>query len=72
KWFLEAAEQGLASAQANLGRMYLQGEGVSKNYDEAFKWYEKAAEQGDAHRQFMVGDMYIDGSAISVATFIMG
>jgi hypothetical protein len=52
--------------------MYLQGDGVSKNYDEAFKWYEKAAEQGDAHSQFMVGDMYIDGSAISVATFIMG
>jgi TPR repeat protein len=37
-WFRKAAEQGLASAQGNLGFMYLNGEGVPQNYPEALNW----------------------------------
>ena len=39
--------QGAASAQYNLGFMYLNGQGVPQNYAEAAKWYRKAAVQGD-------------------------
>ncbi|HIF93894.1 MAG TPA: sel1 repeat family protein [Myxococcales bacterium] len=48
----EAAEQGDADAQNNLGVMYANGYGVAENYAEAVKWYRKAAEQGDASAQY--------------------
>ena len=40
------AEQGDSLAQFNLGLMYYNGRGVTKDYTEAIKWYKKAAEQG--------------------------
>lgn len=43
---IQAAEQGNADAQANLGWMYFYGKGVNKSYVEAIKWYRKAAEHG--------------------------
>ena len=42
-----AAEQNNANAQNNLGYMYLNGYGVSKDYTEAVKWYRLAAQQGN-------------------------
>lgn len=44
--YVEAAEQGDALAQSQLGFMYAMGQGVFRNYAEAAKWYRKAAEQG--------------------------
>jgi TPR repeat protein len=32
KWFRRAAEQGFADAQDSLARMYVQGQGVPKDY----------------------------------------
>ncbi len=46
-----AAEKGDAIAQAKLGDMYYNGEGVQKDYAEAARWYKKAAEQGDVIAQ---------------------
>ena len=63
KW-LEAAEQGYASAQNNLGVMYGNGEGVPQNYAEAVKWYRLAAEQGYASAQNNLGVMYNDGRGV--------
>ena len=65
KWYNKAAVQGHASAQSNLGVMYVNGHGVSKDYTEAVKWYSKAAEQGDASAQFNLGDMHANGHGIS-------
>lgn len=47
KWYRQAAEQGYAIAQCNLGYCYNYGIGVEKNTTEAVKWYRKAAEQGN-------------------------
>jgi len=58
KWYREAAEQGFAEAQYNLGMMYYTGEGVPQDYAEAAKWYLKAAGQGIASAQFYLGLMY--------------
>ena len=44
----EAAAQGDAKAQFNLGYMYANGQGVRQDYAMARQWYEKAAAQGDA------------------------
>ena len=48
KYFQQAAEQGNAKAQYNLGVCYENGQGVLQNYTEAVKWIKKAAKQGDA------------------------
>jgi hypothetical protein len=58
KWYRKAAEQGIAEAQFNLGKMYNSGEGVPRDYVEAAKWYRKAAEQGIAEAQCLLGEMY--------------
>ncbi len=41
-----AAEQGDASAQYNLGLMYLEGQGVKQDNVEAYAWIRTAAAQG--------------------------
>jgi len=58
KWYREAAEQGNAKAQYNLGMMYHAGQGVPQDSAEAARWYRKAAEQGNASAQFNLGLMY--------------
>ena len=55
------AEQGDATAQFNLGTMYIQGEGTLKDPKQAFYWFKKSAEQGHATAQFNLGTMYIHG-----------
>jgi TPR repeat protein len=42
----EAAEQGDADAQYNLGNCYILGMGVAQDKAKAAEWYRKAAEQG--------------------------
>lgn len=46
KNFREAAAQGHAKAQFELGLMYEQGDGVPKDPNESAKWYRKALAQG--------------------------
>jgi FOG: TPR repeat, SEL1 subfamily len=45
-WYRKAADGGNAAAQYNLGVMYANGRGVSKNDAQAVDWFRKAAEQG--------------------------
>ena len=54
---LQAAEQGNADAQFNLGVMYDTGQGVRQDYAQAVQWYRKAAEQGLADAQYNLGVM---------------
>jgi TPR repeat protein len=61
---LEAAEQGHAEAQFNLGLMYYNGQGVPQEYKAAVQWFRKAAEQGDAEAQFNMGSMYYNGESV--------
>jgi TPR repeat protein len=48
KWYRLAADQSFALAQASLGALYENGQGVLRDYNEALKWYSLAAKQGDA------------------------
>jgi TPR repeat protein len=45
------AEQGNALAQNSLGVMYVEGKGVSQDYDEAIRWFRKAADQDSPRRR---------------------
>jgi len=60
----DAAEQGRAKAQHNLGNKYRHGEGVARDYAEAAKWYRKAAEQGLAVAQYNLGLMHASGIGV--------
>jgi len=62
--YKKAAEQGIAEAQYELGKMYYDGEGTVQNYNVAFKWFEKAAKKGHVDAQFNVGLMCYDGKGI--------
>jgi TPR repeat protein len=58
------AEQGDATAETSLGRMYYLGEGVPRDYSEAMRWCRKAADQGGAHAQYDVGYLYELGHGV--------
>ena len=58
------AEQGVATAQDNLGLLYAQGKGVPQDYSEAAKWFRLAAEQGNAQAQFNLGLKYDNGQGV--------
>ena len=60
----QAAEQGDAGAQNNLGIMYANGEGVLKDEAEAVRWYRLAAEQDYADAQLNLGVMYSNGRGV--------
>lgn len=52
---MKAAQSGDVKAQANLGRKYIHGDGVKKDFDAAMIWISKAAQQGDVDSQFWMG-----------------
>jgi TPR repeat protein len=58
------AMKGDASAQANLGYMYENGQGVPRDYQQAVMWYRKSAQQGHAKGQLNLGYMYEMGQGV--------
>ncbi len=64
KYYRQAAEQGYADAQNNLGYCYYKGQGVAQDCREAVKWYRKAAEQGYATAQGWMGYCYEHGQGV--------
>jgi len=59
KEFTPLAEQGHAEAQLFLGKMYMSGEGVLVDPEEAIKWLKASAAQGNADAEFFVGSYYL-------------
>ncbi len=66
KEFRGAAEKGDADSQFNIGLMYEQGIGVSKNEVEAAAWYRKSAEQGNSNAQYNLAVLYENGRGTKV------
>ena len=60
----EAADQGHAHAQCNLGIMHEGGRGVKQNDVEAVRWLRKAADKGHAQAQGNLGVMYAYGRGV--------
>ena len=48
QWYRNAAKQGYADAQYNMGLVYTQGIGVAIDSQQALQWYRKAANHGHA------------------------
>ena len=62
--WLPLAEAGNARAQAAIGSLYIQGQGVAVDYAEALRWTRRAAEQGDVTGQFNMGTIYAGGLGV--------
>ena len=58
---VQSANNGVVSAQYELAKRFVNGDGVVRNDAEAYKWYRKAAEQGHADSQYMVGRYLEEG-----------
>ena len=67
KWFGRAAEQGVASAQFNLGVLYKRGEGVAQDDKQAFFWFQVAAEQNFPQAQHNLATAYAEGKGIATS-----
>jgi TPR repeat protein len=64
RWLTEAAKQGYAPAEYELGRIYLYGRGVPSNYSKALLWERKAADQGDPRAQRDLALIYERGFGV--------
>ena len=60
----EFAQKGDASAQNELGTLYVLGRGVAQNYSEAVRWYRLSAAQGFARAQNNLGVAYALGQGV--------
>ena len=73
RWYRQAAEQGYAPAQSNLGGMYAKGEGVPQDYVRAYAWFNLVAAQGhadavksrDAVRGWMTASQVAEGQQLT-------
>jgi hypothetical protein len=64
RWYRLAAEQGLRSAQYNLGSLMAAGRGVSQDYVEAARLLRLAADQGHLRAHYTLGVMIRDGDGV--------
>lgn len=60
----EAAETGLADAQADLAGYLLLGKVIAKDAVEARKWFLAAAEQDHANASFVLAQIYWNGDGV--------
>ena len=63
--YLQAAQEGDADAQAQVGLIYMDGLGVEPDSDKAMDWNMRAAEQGNAQGQAQIGKMYYLGIGVT-------
>ncbi len=59
------AIQGDAQSQLLLADSYYQGQGVKRDYNQAFLWYRRAAQQGNVEAQYKLGNIYLMGEGVT-------
>jgi TPR repeat protein len=57
-------DEGSPLPQYYLGMMYLKGQGVEQNYEEAGKWFRKAAENRLPQGQYRLAELYTEGEGV--------
>jgi len=61
---IEEARWGDIEAQYTIGWMYLNGEGIGQDNEQAAIWFERAAENGHPYAMFRIADMYQNGLGV--------
>lgn len=62
--YIEAAKQGDAVAQVEIGNCYFNANGVGRDYEEAIKWWMKAAEKNQPAALYNIGMVYNFGLGV--------
>lgn len=62
---MDAAENGSATAQYNLGMRYATGDGVVQDWEKAAKWLRASSDNGDMDAQVALGTMYQKGQGVA-------
>jgi TPR repeat protein len=57
-----SADLGDTLAEFNLGRMYFDGTGVTKDFGESESWLRKSADKGDSHAEALLGSELVQGN----------
>jgi len=65
QWFHRAAQLGETRSMVQLGQLYLNGKGLTRNENEAMQWFQKAADAGDPSGMFFLGGMYHLGTGVA-------
>lgn len=60
----QAAADGDARAQFEIGAIYTEGRAVAQDYLAAAKWYERSASQGLVPAQYRLGNLYETGTGV--------
>lgn len=63
-WFAKAANDGHAASQEELGELYENGFGVSKDYNTAAQLFQLSSDQGVASAKVHLGYLYKDGLGV--------
>lgn len=63
-WYEKAAAQGNPAAAYRLGKLYLQGELVSKDVPKALEYLTVSARQGSPFAQYILGKLYLMGKDV--------
>ena len=69
KRLLKIAEENDTSVLYSLGFHYKNGDGIKRDYKEAFKWFHKAAEQGHIEANYELGLFYEYGYGVIQSYF---
>jgi len=64
KWYSQAANEGHAEAQAQLGLMYHNGQMVKQDFVKSAEWYIKAAKGGSRTAQYDMGKICLKGIGV--------
>jgi len=63
-YYEEAAGLGFVRSMVNLGVLYLQGEGVTQNYQTAVGLFKKGAERSDSYGMFFYAECLAEGKGV--------
>lgn len=69
-WMQKSAEAGYIDAQIRLGKLYLEGDALEKNYQKGIYWIQKAADQGHTESQYNLGHIFRENKYIKKDDFI--
>lgn len=65
RWYLRAANGGLAEAQAKVGDYYASGIGTEQDLGKSLYWYKKAADQNYPYGLYNIAWSYLQGKGIA-------
>lgn len=68
KAYGRSAKNGNSEAQYRIGMIFLEGEGLNANPQDAAYWFRKAAQNGHAPSQFAIGECFMNGTGVQQDT----